>query len=107
MNDININTFNKLRGMVDRDENAAVCYWYLDRAPADGDDEPCPWYGYYAVLSVIGVVSLAGAQWLQPQITVPLVEITAVGILVAYCGRTGWYWWIRRKLNATEPLTSA
>ncbi len=106
MDDMDVIRFNKPRGTIERGENADICYWYLARA-ADEDDEPRPWYRYYAVLSAIGAGSLAGARWLQPQTTVPLVEIAAVGILIAYCGCTGWYWWSRRTLNATEPRTSA
>lgn len=81
MDDMGVIEFNKPRGTVVLGDNMEVMYNYLETATADTEPD---WHRYSTFLSVGGAVILSTALLVNPMTTLPVIDLSVVGLLAAF-----------------------
>ena len=81
MDDMGVIDFNKPRGTVVLGDNMEVMYDYLETATADTEPD---WHRYSTFLSVGGAVTLSAALLVNPMTTLPVIDLSVVGLLAAF-----------------------
>ena len=81
MDDMGVIDFNKPRGTVVLGDNMEVMYNYLETATADTEPD---WHRYSTFLSVGGAVTLSTALLVNPMTTLPVIDLSVVGLLAAF-----------------------
>ena len=81
MDGMGVIEFNKPRGTVELGDNMEIMYKYLETAESGNEPD---WHRYSTALSVGGAVALAVAMVVRPMTTLPVIDLSVAGLLVAF-----------------------